>query len=118
MNERTKSKPINPATLVIKPQRARIPQYDFKDSTDGLFARLRLLREQCGPTANEHDLAYILINACIEEGINTKAHMNGVLRHLDLSRGFIAITLKQGTGSNPESFAWRCVEGVYSSHDA
>lgn len=83
-------------------------------STEDLRQEMEDLIASCGPAANKHDLAIITIEACIDNGVNTKPHLIGILQNVGLDRGHIAITLEVETASR----RWRCVEGVYHVNPA
>ena len=88
------------------------------DDSIALFNRLRGLKAACGPRINKHDLAIVLISACIDEGLDTRPRIVGALRSLGLDYRHVAITLKQGTGVSPTLHRWhRDAEGRHSLHD-
>lgn len=82
--------------------------------SDALYQEMKELIASCGPEANKHDLAIVTIEACIENGIDTKPHLIGFLQHLGFKRGHIANTLKFETAST----RWRCIDGVYCLNPA
>jgi hypothetical protein len=88
---------------------------DGSDESHALFERLRLLQRETGKDKNQQ--AINLIAACIaEEGINTRAHLIGVLRHL-LDYRQVAIILKMNQGPNPKLHLWQLHEdGRYRLH--
>jgi hypothetical protein len=84
--------------------------------TNALFERLRQLKAACGP--NKHDLAIVLVSACILEGLDTRARIVGALRKLGLNYRHVAIILEDGTGDNPQQHRWqRDTEDRYRLHD-
>lgn len=82
--------------------------------SDNLYEEMKDLIASCGSEANKHDLAIVTIEACIDNGVNTKSHLIGILQHVGLDRGHLAITLEVETASR----RWRCVEGVYHVNPA
>lgn len=82
--------------------------------SDNLYQEMEDLITSCGPEANKHDLAIVTIEACIDNGINTKPHLIGFLQNLGFKPGHIALILKFETASR----RWRCVEGVYHVNPA
>lgn len=79
-----------------------------------LLAGLRGLDRSCGDAASKHDRAIVLIQACIDHGINTRSQIVSALRQLDFDQGHVAITLRTGTGSDPASYHWqRDAAGTY-----
>jgi hypothetical protein len=85
---------------------------------DETLAPLRALKAACGPKPNKHELATVLIIACIEKGLNTKSQLFAALTRLELSRGHIAHMLEHGTGNNPQAHWWRRdAEGRYHVHE-
>jgi hypothetical protein len=84
---------------------------------DEFFDGLRFLMNRFGPKPNKNDLVLALITACIKAGRNTRGEIIGSLCHLERNRGHVAITLKRGTGDNPEGYHWRRDEyDRYSLH--
>lgn len=81
---------------------------------DTLYQDMKDLIASCGPDANKHDLAIVTIEACIENGMNTKPHLIGFLQHVGFKRGHIAKIL----GFETASRRWRCVDGVYHVNPA
>lgn len=63
-----------------------------------LFYKLHQLVREYGPNANKHDLAFLLISICIDEGFNNGPQIIGILREFGFNPAHIAITLKQGIG--------------------
>ena len=86
----------------------------ISESEQNVIPRLRGLLEDCGPGISKHDLAIILITACIDEGLNTRPRIVGALKSLGFNSRHVAIVLKYETGDNPESKRWQVrKEGVY-----
>ena len=89
----------------------------FNDSTgrpafsDALYQEMKDLIASCGAEANRHDLAIVVIEASLDNGINRKNHLIGFLQHLGFDRGHVAHLLKFETASR----RWQCIEGVYST---
>lgn len=80
-----------------------------------LFDRLRALLDACGSAANQHDRAIVGITACIDEGIDTRPRIIGVMQHLGFDRRHIALILNEGTGGDVNRHRWqRKEEGHYS----
>lgn len=75
-----------------------------------LFENLRALDAAAGPTVNNHDRLIILIQACIADDVRTLGAIIGVLRRLGFDYSHIAVTLKQGNGSDPVRHWWQCDE--------
>ncbi|WP_093454673.1 hypothetical protein [Sphingomonas sp. YR710] len=81
------------------------------------FDDLRLLKAACGSKANKHDVAIVLISACIEFGFDTWLQIRGALARLDFNERHVAIVLAKEAGSNPSLHRWwRDEEGRYSLH--
>jgi len=85
---------------------AKILEVPGRDST-GLFVRLKALIRSCGD-ANKHDIVGVLIHACLDEGINTRSQIIGVIKHLGYNSRHVAIVLEKGAGPNPERYFWYC----------
>jgi hypothetical protein len=78
------------------------------DEVNAIFTRLRALKAEClRHTKNKHDLAIILISACIEEGFTRGNRITGTLKHLGLNRQHAGKTLADGTGDDPDRHYWR-----------
>jgi len=90
-----------------------------RDPSDAdIFERLKGLIAACGSRPNKHDLATVLIEACIEEGIDTGPRIIGALSKLGLKAGHVGIMLKNGTGAHPTGYRWqRASDGRYSLID-
>lgn len=82
--------------------------------SDNLYREMRDLIANCGTEANKHDLAIVTIEACIDNGINTKPQLIGFLQHLGFERGHIAHMLNFETASS----RWRCTDGTYVINSA
>ena len=59
-----------------------------------LFRRLRRLKEACG--RNKHDQATVLIDALIDEGIDTQPRIVGAMRRLDFLDSHTVLILAEG----------------------
>ncbi len=82
-----------------------------------IFRRLRWLQRQLGPKPNKHDLAVMLISACILEGLNRRGRIVGALRILGFKPAHIVMTLNHGTGLDPTQHRWDLdQEGRYRLH--
>ena len=80
-----------------------------------LFDRLRGLIQACGPEANKHDQAIAVIAACIDEGVNTRPRIVGVMKHLGFSTAHAARMLNESTGCHPSRYRWQSyLAGRYS----
>jgi len=67
-----------------------------EDQWDAFYADLRALQKTCGP--NQHDQIFVLINACLDEGINTIGRIIRVLAPLKFERTYVAGTITRGIG--------------------
>ena len=82
-----------------------------------LFDGLRGLIVACGHKVSKHDLAIVLITACIEHGLDTRRRIVGALGHLGFNHGHVAIILDEGTGRSPDGYHWQIDgEGRYAVH--
>lgn len=80
--------------------------------------RLRELKAACGWPKDKHAVATVLIMACIEEGVATRAQIIGALKSIGLDYRHVAIILNEGTGGAPARHRWRLDgEGRYSLAD-
>jgi hypothetical protein len=77
------------------------------ESNDETLAPLRELKAACEPTSNKHQLATVLIIACIDTGWTTRGQIVQALTALDLDRRHINIILNAETGNVPERHRWR-----------
>lgn len=90
-----------------------------RESINAIFRRLQDLDRSCGPDANKHDRATVLIIGCIREGWNTRPQIVGILRKLGFEHGHVAKWLNMHTGNDPARHWWRRDEsGVYTLHDS
>lgn len=91
------------------------PSHDGLNLPDKeLFNGFRELLDSCGLETSKHDRAIVLIEACIDQGIDTRARIVGVAKHLGFEHGHIAILLAQNTGRSPDSYRWqRDKDGQY-----
>ena len=82
-----------------------------------LFTRLRRLIADCGPSANKNDKVWVAISACIDEGVDTRPQIVGVIKALGFDPRHVAMLLNSATGDNPARHTWkRDTEGHYSHH--
>lgn len=65
---------------------------------NAIFGRLRALIEACGPGTNKNDRLTVLINACIDEGINTGARIVGAAKKLGFNDEHAGAVLRSGIG--------------------
>jgi len=83
-----------------------------------LIDGLRGLIADCGPSSNKHDLATVLISACIDHGRDTRPQIVGALRALEFKPQHVAIILEKASGGNPERHLWqRDGQGKYTLLD-
>lgn len=81
-----------------------------------IFRELRALNGACKST-NDHDRAIVLIHACIDNGINRRGRIRGVLARLDLNPAHAVITINAGTGDDPSRHRWYLdADGIYHNH--
>lgn len=102
---------ISAANLSVpkkRPVRSTTPP-NSADGT-GLFDRLRDLVTHCGNGSNKHDVAIVLITACIQEGVDTGPRIIATLKHLSFNPRHIAILLKKGTGRDRDAHRWSRAE--------
>ncbi|RYE70463.1 MAG: hypothetical protein EOP17_00635 [Rhizobiaceae bacterium] len=79
------------------------------------FRSLREVVRQCSGKANQHDIVPVLIDLCIEYGINRGHRITKALALLEFNRQFVGKTLADGTGSDPSRHRWhRGEDGAYS----
>jgi len=80
-----------------------------------LLQELRQLALSCGPDANKHDEAIVLIKACIEAGLNTEDIIIGALHRIGCNPAHIAVMLSVTHRKYPGHGHWRRDKsGVYS----
>jgi hypothetical protein len=66
---------------------------------------------------NRNDQVIMLIERCLELGLNTDRAIIGTLMKLDYKPGHVARMLKEQAGLNPANSRWRRdKDGVYHSH--
>lgn len=76
-----------------------------------LQALLEMLPAEC----NKHDQALVLIEACLDQGIDTRKGIIAALVELGFDYRHVAILLNEHAGTNPERHSWRRDEtGRYS----
>lgn len=71
-----------------------------------IFRRLRALLAKSGDL-NQHELAILLIGACIMEGFNTGKRIIGALEKLGFNKQHVGMMLRNGSGEDPERYYWR-----------
>ena len=108
-----------PSVVLAGPTEKRgIGETRSKPSSSAMFERLQRLIDHNGKKPNKHDLAIVLITACISEGVNTGPKIIGVLTHLGFNNKHVAMILKAEAGTNPELHRWRKTQdGHYSLPD-
>lgn len=75
------------------------------------------LRDVLQETCSKHDQVTCLIQACIDEGIDTRKALADELTSLGYNRAHVIVTLNVGAGANPERFRWwRDEHGRYRVH--
>lgn len=85
-----------------------MPAGGAQDNT-ALFRRLRELKRACG--SNKHDQATMLIEALLDERIDTRARIVGALRRLGFSNDHAVLVLSDGIAAR----RWRRdADGRYS----
>lgn len=72
-----------------------------------LYDDLRRLDTACGAKASKHDRAIVLITACIDRGIDTRAQIVDVMRRLGFNYKHVAILLEEGSGNDPGGYHWQ-----------
>lgn len=70
------------------------------------FVDLRALQRACGFKADKHSTGIVLISACIDNGVNTRARIVGVLRKLNFKESHVVALLRDGTGGDPSNRRW------------
>lgn len=84
------------------------PDASERNARTALFRRLRELKRACG--RNQHDQVTILIDALLDEGIDTSPRILGVLKQLDFVHAHAVLILKNGLTTR----RWtRDIEGRY-----
>jgi hypothetical protein len=85
---------------------------NMKNPNDiALFKRLRDLMAECEPHSNRHELAIVLISACITEGLDRGPRITGALQALGFNKQHIGMVLRQETGDNLARHHWQRVPG-------
>ena len=69
------------------------------------------------PEANKHDVAMIMISACLRVGIDVRNRIISELSRLGLNPAHIAIMLDKNTGSSADLYHWKLVDGRYVAND-
>lgn len=65
-------------------------------------------------TTNKHELATILIGACIMEGFDTGKRITGALEKLGFNKQHAGKMLADGVGVDPQHYYWRRTpQGTY-----
>lgn len=81
-----------------------------------MFNQLRVLLIECGK--NKHDRAIVLIQALIENDINTRKRIRGAAVHLGMDPAHVIIILNRHEGTDPERHYWKIdEEGNYNLLD-
>ncbi len=76
-------------------------------------ASLRRMLDVCG--SNQNDRAIAFIEACISDGVNTRAEIIALGKQLELNPAHLAIVLNHETGDLSSRHRWRRDEhGLYS----
>lgn len=79
-----------------------------------IFMELKKLKAYMRPHMNDHELADLLIDTCIENGWNNGPKIIDIMVHLKFKLGHIGLRLRYGTGANPARHRWRKDDdGVY-----
>lgn len=73
---------------------------------DEFIEALQVINDACGPEANKHDRAIVLISFCIDNGIDTIGHIINVLKRFGFHQGHIGSLLKDLSGHNAEVYWW------------
>ncbi len=86
------------------------------EDVTSIFKELRALKAACR-RADSHSRAIVLIQACIDNGINTRARIRGTLPQLGFDADHAIIVLKACTGKYPDVHHWyRDDNGVFHNH--
>ncbi len=86
------------------------------DDVTLIFKELRALKAACR-RADAHSRAIVLIQACIDNGINTRSRIRGSLIKLGFNADHAVIVLNACAGPNPEVCHWyRDEAGTYHNH--
>ena len=86
------------------------------EEVNRIFGELRELKRACSG-ADGHSRAIVLIHACIDNGINTRARIRGTMEKLGFNADHAVMTLNKATGNDPTRHHWhRNDAGVYVSH--
>ncbi|WP_298200368.1 hypothetical protein [Novosphingobium sp.] len=81
-----------------------------------IFKELRELKVACR-RADAHSRVIVLIQACIDNGINTRSRIRGTLNKLGFNEDHVVIVLNACAGPNPDVYHWyRDEAGVYHNH--
>jgi hypothetical protein len=74
---------------------------------------LRRMLDVCG--SNQNDRAIVFIEACISDGVNTRAEIIALGKQLGLNPAHLAIVLNHEAGNSSARHRWRRDEhGLYS----
>lgn len=88
------------------------------NETAAKFRRLRALKSDLRLKCNKNDAAITMIDACLDEGFDTRPRIVGVLGKIGLNARHIAMTLNHGTGADPARHRWQVDQnGHYKPHD-
>lgn len=75
------------------------------------------LRDVLQETCNKHDQVICLIQACIDEGVDTRKGLVDELTSLGYNRAHVIVILNEQAGVNPERCRWwRDEPGRYHLH--
>jgi hypothetical protein len=81
-----------------------------------VFSELRDLKAACR-RADAHSRAIVMIQACIDNGIDTRSRIRGTLIKLGFHEDHAVIMLNAYAGPNPEAHHWyRDEDGTYHNH--
>ena len=86
------------------------------EDVTSIFKELRALKAACR-RADSHSRAIVLIQACIDNGINTRARIRGTLAKLGFNADHAVIVLEACAGQYPDVYHWyRDESGVFHNH--
>jgi hypothetical protein len=76
------------------------------------------LRDVLQGTCNKHDQVTVLIQACINEGVDTRRALADELTSLGYDRALVIVTLNTQVGASPGCCRWwRDEQGRYRLHE-
>lgn len=103
------------ADIVVPESTSKALSFDTGEGDHAMFRRLRWLKERAAQGGNTNDVAIVLIEACIEEGVCTRPRIVAVLKAIGLNARHVGLMLDRGTGRSPVSHRWRVDgDGRYS----